>query len=60
MECEHIWLSKEIPTPGGGYMRLRFCHVCREAEGYGFLNKEHEINYLNMLYDSDGSEDDML
>ena len=56
MECEHVWLSKEVPTPNGGYMILRFCHNCREAEGFGFLNKEHEIAYLESLL----KDDDML
>jgi hypothetical protein len=53
MECEHIWIEKEIPTPQGGYMVLKFCHVCRDAQGYGFLNKEHEVNYLNTLLNLD-------
>ena len=57
MECTHVWINKEIPTPKGGYMRLRFCHLCRETEGFGFIDKNHEINYLNMLFDLDSPDE---
>jgi hypothetical protein len=53
MECEHAWIQKEIPTPNGGYMILKFCHVCRDAQGYGFIDKDHEIAYLESLLNDD-------
>ena len=53
MKCEHNWIEKQIPTPKGGYMVLKFCYLCRESEGYGFLDKDHEVNYLNTLYKLD-------
>jgi len=52
-----VWINKEIPTPKGGYMRLRFCHLCRETEGFGFIDKNHEINYLNMLFDLESPDE---
>ena len=57
MDCNHNWLVKEVPTPNGGYMRLRFCHNCKETEGYGFVSREHEIQYLNTLLQDDPPED---
>ena len=59
MDCEHVWLEKQIPTPKGGYMVLRFCHSCKETEGYGFIDKQHEINYLNTLWNLDEPENDL-
>ena len=53
MQCNHKWIKKEIPTPNGGYMFLKFCHLCRETEGYGFIDKQHEINYLESLYNDE-------
>jgi hypothetical protein len=53
-ECEHVWIENTIPGFNDeGYMILRFCHLCKDAQGYGFMNKEHEIRYLESLWNSD-------
>jgi hypothetical protein len=53
-ECEHSWIENTIPGFNNeGYMVLRFCHLCMDAQGYGFLNKEHEIGYLESIYNAD-------
>jgi hypothetical protein len=56
MQCEHVWISKQVDTPNGGYMILKFCHACGDTEGFGFVDKDHEIAYLESLL----NEDDML
>lgn len=32
---------------------MKFCHKCMDVNGYGFLDKDHELNYLNKLLDAD-------
>jgi len=50
MDCEHEFIEGTIPFEENGYMTVKFCVVCREASGYGFLNKQHEEQYLNALW----------
>ncbi len=49
MECEHEWVNSEIKFGDEGYMRMQHCKKCLDVNGTGFLNKQHEINYLNTL-----------
>jgi len=50
----HPWIHKKTPSDeNGGYMTIKFCPVCYETEGFGFLDKQHEINYLEALYNDD-------
>ena len=59
MECTHSWIEKTTPqSPDGGYMIVKICKNCLSTEGYGFLNKNHELNYLNKLMDT--TPDDMI
>jgi hypothetical protein len=59
MDCTHSWIEKITPPlPDGGYMIIKICKDCLASEGYGFLDKDHEVNYLNKLIDI--SPGDML
>jgi hypothetical protein len=53
-QCEHIMHEKVEENHNGGYWVYKVCMVCYYSEGYGFLNKEHEIRSLEVLY---GQED---
>ena len=39
-------------------MIMKICKDCLSTEGYGFLNKDHEVNYLNKLVEN--TPDDMI
>jgi hypothetical protein len=50
MECNHDWQTGQTNSfNDGGYMRMKFCTKCKTAEGYGFLDANHEINYLESM-----------
>ena len=50
MECKHVYMEKTIENSNGGYMIMKSCIDCYDTRGYGFLNKEHEDQYLNTLW----------
>ena len=50
MECEHVYMEKSVEMSNGGYMIMKTCMACYNTEGFGFLNKEHEDQYLNTLW----------
>lgn len=47
--CEHEWISSEIAMQNEGYMIMKYCIKCRDVNGSGFINKQHEIAYLESL-----------
>lgn len=49
MDCEHIWESGQVDFPNQGYMLMKFCKLCKAAEGLGFIDKDHETQYLESL-----------
>jgi hypothetical protein len=49
MDCEHDWKSGQVNLPNQGYMLIKFCQLCKAAEGLGFIDKEHELQYLESL-----------
>jgi hypothetical protein len=52
--CNHVWKSFETNLSTGGYMLFKFCYSCKSTQGLGFIDKEHEINYLeSILEDQD-------
>lgn len=54
MECKHDYIEKQTERfPNGGYMILRYCVKCHDANGFGFINEEHELHYLNNMIDNE-------
>lgn len=49
MGCEHKWRTFNTSLDNEGYMIMKFCVLCYETNGMGFLDKEHEVSYLNSL-----------
>lgn len=57
MDCQHEWIENTVPGDNGGYMIMKFCPKCMDINGYGFINKDHELQYLNTLLNSEASDD---
>ena len=52
MTCIHKWKVFQTEFTDSGYMVIKFCEKCHYTAGSGFLDKDHEINYLNSLIDN--------
>ena len=52
MDCEHDWKSFQTDLDNGGYMVIKVCRECKETEGFGFVDSNHELNYLENLSDT--------
>jgi hypothetical protein len=52
MECKHEYIFRQADYTDGGYMVMKICVLCMDISGSGFLDEEHEINYLESLIDT--------
>jgi hypothetical protein len=49
MECKHKYIVRQAEYSDGGYMVMKICVLCKDVRGSGFIDEEHELNYLEGL-----------
>jgi hypothetical protein len=55
-ECLHV-MHETVEKYNDTYMVTKVCIMCYHIEGYGFLNKEHEIRTLEKMLENSKEND---